>query len=72
MGKTVFGPGGGAVPSARPDEKMGAERALLYLNWFPGEEIGPWRVGRCPGFNRVMKRSTTKKRRQRDRQLEDD
>lgn len=53
MSKTILGPGGGALPS-RPDSKMSAEHPIA---------IGPW----SGGWKEMVKKSATKKRRQRDR-----
>lgn len=58
MARHKYPPGGGALPS-RPDEKMGAEH---------GESIGPWK-GTWP---KMLKQSAKKKRRQRDKVVEDD
>ncbi len=58
MSKRYFRPGGGAVPSVRADEKMGSEHVqVAYL-----ETVVPWRA-----WADMIKRSTTKKRRARDK-----
>ena len=55
MSRYKVPPGGGAIPTARPDHKMGAEHP---------RSLGPWRGS----WSKMVKRSATKKRRQRDRQ----
>ena len=59
MSKTHLGPSGGAVPSMRPPEKMGAEHPIA---------VGPWK-GTWPG---MMKKSAKKKSRQWWRRMLDD
>lgn len=62
MGKTYLPPGGGALP-ARPDGKMSAEHPRV---WYQNVKV-PYRA-----WAKMLKHSAAKKRRQRDRLLEDD
>lgn len=55
MSRHTIPPSGGAVPTARRDEKMGAEHADLFF----GPRRGAW--------TKMIKRTATKKRRQHDK-----
>lgn len=59
MSKHTYPPGGGAVNSRRED-KMGSQK---ILNWQGFENA-------ARAYKKMMKRSSTKKRRQRDKIVE--